>query len=93
MGRGAVPEGMFIAARIDLARAGQIDALYELGVAFSVGRHGVEIDLVQAHKYFNLAAAKGDDRAAADRAEIAADMTRDEIAAAQRDARAWLMAA
>ena len=63
---------------------------YELGVDHSVGRHGVEVDLVEAHKWFNLAALSGDRRAQEDRAEVAAEMSAWEIAEAQRQARAWL---
>lgn len=63
---------------------------YELGVDHSVGRRGVEIDLIEAHKWFNLAALSGDRRAQEDRAEVAAEMSAWEIAEAQRQARAWL---
>src|SRR5258705_9603209 len=40
------------------ARAGKPNALYQLGLCYSTGQ-GVELDLVKAHKYFNLAAMKG----------------------------------
>ena len=65
------------------------DMLFELGMMYSVGRD-VPIDLVAAHKWFNLAAAKGNGEAARLRREIAAQMTDAEIASAQRAARDWL---
>lgn len=65
------------------------DMLFELGMMYSVGRE-VPIDLVTAHKWFNLAAAKGNTEAARLRREIADQMSDAEIAAAQRAARDWL---
>lgn len=75
-----------------LAAAGQgdISAYYDLGVAFSTGSHGAPCDLVEAHKWFNLAAAKGHEEAAWCRADISEEMTAREIAEAQRRAREWL---
>jgi TPR repeat protein len=37
------------------AKLGRADALYNLGLAYSTGQ-GVGIDLIAAHKWFNLAA-------------------------------------
>lgn len=74
---------------IEAARSGQADAYYELGILYSVGR-GVDIDYIEAHKWFNLAAMRGIKRAQADRAELAAEMSSCEIAEAQRMAREWL---
>jgi TPR repeat protein len=65
------------------------DMLFELGMMYSVGR-GVPLDLISAHKWFNLAAAKGNAEAVRLRREIANQMTDGEIAAAQRAARDWL---
>jgi TPR repeat protein len=50
----------------------------------------VAIDLVSAHKWFNLAAMRGNDDARRYRVEIAREMSRAEIAEAQRQAREWL---
>ena len=72
------------------AAAGDADALYRLGVAYSTGTSGLEIDLVEAHKWFNLAALNGSEIGQQCRAEIAEEMTAREIAEAQRQARAWL---
>ena len=63
--------------------------LLELGMMYSIGRD-VPIDLVSAHKWFNLAAMKGNLEAIRLRREIAGQMSDGEIAAAQRAARDWL---
>lgn len=65
------------------------DAFYDLGIRYAVG-NAVPADLVVAHKYFNIAALKGNKQAAQQRQEIAANMSPAEIAAALREARAWL---
>jgi uncharacterized protein len=69
---------------------GSIAALYDLGVAFSTGSHGAACDLVEAHKWFNIAAARGHEEAAWCRADVSEEMTAREIAEAQRRAREWL---
>ncbi|CAA9487709.1 MAG: FIG00636121: hypothetical protein [uncultured Sphingomonadaceae bacterium] len=79
-----------IASRLADAAGGDQDALYELGVLHSTGSCGLTVDLVEAHKWFNLAALGGDRRGQQCRAEIADEMTAREIAEAQRQARAWL---
>src|SRR5262245_34417024 len=80
----------FLRSRMTDAENGNIDALYDLGVSYSTGRGGVPVDLIEAHKWFNLAALSGDTRSQACRAEISIEMTAREIAEAQRQARAWL---
>jgi len=65
------------------------DMLYQLGIMYSVGRD-VPVDLISAHKWFNLAAAKGNADAVRLRRELAHQMTDADIAAAQRAAREWL---
>lgn len=77
-------------SRMRDAARGDAKALYELGIAYSSGAGGVEVDLVQAHKWFNLAALNGSERGQECRAEVSEDMTAREIAEAQRQARAWL---
>lgn len=79
-----------IRSRLADAERGDIEAYYDLGVSYSTGRGGVLVDLVEAHKWFNLAALSGDTRAQACRAEISFEMTAREIAEAQRQARSWL---
>ena len=75
----------------DAAR-GDIEAYFSLGVAFSTGSHGLDCDLIEAHKWFNLAATGGHDEACHCRADIADEMTAREVAEAQRRAREWLRA-
>lgn len=65
------------------------DMLFELGMMYSIGRD-VPIDLVAAHKWFNLAAMKGNADAIRLRREVANQMSDVDIAAAQRAARDWL---
>jgi uncharacterized protein len=79
-----------IESRMADAASGDAKALYELGIAYSSGSGGIDVDLVQAHKWFNLAAVSGDTHAQECRAEISEEMTAREIAEAQRQARAWL---
>jgi TPR repeat protein len=67
------------------------DVLFERGLYWASGRSGV-VNLVAAHKWFNLAALKGRTDAAAMRREVAEQMSDAEIAAAQREARAWMTA-
>ena len=79
-----------VRSRLADAARGNVDALYELGVTYSTGRGGIAVDLIEAHKWFNLAALSGDTRSQMCRAEISVEMTAREIAEAQRQARAWL---
>jgi uncharacterized protein len=65
------------------------DMFYRLGMMYSIGGE-VAADYVTAHKWFNLAAMRGNADAVRLRREIAEEMTEAEIAAAQRAARAWL---
>ena len=60
---------------------------YERGITCSCGCE--QLDLVEAHKWFNLAAMTGDKRGHAARIEVGLDMTQREIAEAQRRARAF----
>ena len=65
------------------------DVLFERGLYWASGRSGV-VNLVAAHKWFNLAALKGRTDAITMRREIAEMMSDVEIATAQREARAWM---
>jgi TPR repeat protein len=69
--------------------AATADALFELGMMYASGR-SVPIDLVAAHKWFNIAATRGHAEAARLRREVAAEMADAEIGQAQRAARDWL---
>ena len=59
-----------------------------LGVMYDKG-WGVPQDYVQAHMWFNLAAAKGDADAIKSRDNVAAKMTPAQISEAQKLAREW----
>jgi len=83
---------MFLARTLTAATDGDIDAYYDLGVAFSTGSHGVDADMIEAHRWFNLAAVAGHEEAAWCRADVSDEMTAREIAEAQRRAREWLRA-
>jgi len=86
----------FEVAEIGCATMGEApagaDTFFQLGMMYSVGR-SVPIDFVTAHKWFNLAALRGNADAVRLRREIAEQMSEAEIASAQRAARAWLKAA
>ncbi|MEO6153851.1 MAG: hypothetical protein ABIT09_00590 [Croceibacterium sp.] len=83
---------MLVARCLAAAGAGDTIAYYDLGIAYSTGSHGVNCDLIEAHKWFNLAAVSGYEEAAWCRSDISEEMTAREIAEAQRRARAWLAA-
>ena len=76
--------------RLTDAAGGDATALYDLGIIYSMGTSDHGVDLIEAHKWFNLAAVSGMAEAAEARADVAEDMTAREIAEAQRQARAWL---
>lgn len=76
-----------LARKVELAANGDRDACYDLGVAYSTGGHRLGCDLIEAHKWFNLAAARGHKEAAMCRADISDEMSAREIAEAQRRAR------
>ena len=83
----------FELADIDGATLAPVNAsgevFYELGMMYAAGRN-VPADLISAHKWFNLAAMRGNNEAVRLRREVAAEMSAAEIAAAQRAARDWL---
>src|SRR5437899_2188530 len=58
------------------------DVLFERGMYWASGRSGL-VDLVAAHKWFNLAALKGRKDAVTLRQEVAGQMSDAEISAAQ----------
>lgn len=92
MGSSMKSARFLIESRLADAARGDCDALYDLGICYSTGTAGVAIDLIEAHKWFNLAAVSGSTQAQHSRAEVAEDMTAREIATAQAAARAWLAA-
>ena len=65
------------------------DVFCDMGLMYATGR-GCPIDLVSAHKWLNIAAIKGSDRAAELRADVAASMNKMQIVEALRAAREWM---
>jgi uncharacterized protein len=78
-------------AAMPVAETAIPDVLFERGLYWASGRSGV-VNLVAAHKWFNLAALKGRSDAVLLRREVAELMNDVEIATAQREARAWISA-
>ena len=81
---------MVVARSLAAAAQGDMSAFFDLGVIYSTGSHGVAANLVEAHKWFNIAASRGHEEAAYCRADISDEMTAREISEAQRQARQWL---
>ena len=67
----------------------QAEQLFKLGMMCSTGQ-SMPLDMVSAHKWFNIASMLGMKDAVRLRNEIAAEMSEREIAMAQRAARQWL---
>ncbi len=72
-----------------MGAAAQADILFELGMMYATGRD-CDMDLVAAHKWFNIAAIKGSSRAAELRSEMATQLSKPELARALREAREWM---
>ena len=95
MGRIAVKKGEAELADIDMAfdaaEPADAEGCFARGMIYSAGV-GVAVDLIEAHKWFNIAAVCGHGDAARLRREIAEQMSDAEIGCAQRAARDWLKA-
>ncbi len=65
------------------------EIFFQLGMKYSIGRD-VSVDYVEAHKWFNLAAMRGNRTAVEYRQELAVEMSSSDIASAQRAARDYL---
>jgi TPR repeat protein len=92
MGQSLKSAQFLIESRIADAARGDTAACFDLGIAYSTGTGDVQIDMIEAHKWFNLAAMRGDLEAQQCRADVAEELTGREIAEAQKQARAFLMA-
>ena len=71
------------------AEQGNATAQYNLWLKYSNGE-SVPQDYVSAHMWLNVAAATGDEDARKARENVAANMTREQIAEAQARAREWV---
>ncbi|MBW8639503.1 sel1 repeat family protein [Hoeflea sp. WL0058] len=67
----------------------EADIFCEMGMMYAIGRD-CPLDYVAAHKWFNIAAIKGSERAAELRADLAKTMSKGELASALRSAREWM---
>ncbi len=76
-------------AHAALESAPDADDLNRLGLIYSTG-DGPSLDMVEAHKWFNLAALHGCMEAKTYRSELAEQMATAQILKAQRKARKWL---
>jgi TPR repeat protein len=90
MGNSLRSARFLVESRLRDAARGDAKACFDLGIVYSSGAEGIDVDLVEAHKWFNIAAVSGSERAQECRAEIAEDMSAREIIDAQKAARAWL---
>jgi uncharacterized protein len=72
-----------------LAKDAPCEEFYRLGLIYSEGMD-VAIDLVSAHKWFNLAATRGHREAKLCRQEMAEMMSQADISKAQKAAREWM---
>jgi len=73
----------------EMATGAAADVLFELGMAYSTGKD-VDLDLAEAHKWFNLAAIRGHEKAREYRSELAAEMDNGQLREALSRARAWM---
>ena len=75
---------------VELAAQGGVpDALFELGLMYCSGRE-VDLDMIEAHKWFNLAALRGNEAAKQYRQDVARELSKAQVGAAQKRAREWL---
>ena len=65
------------------------EQFFKLGMMRSTG--AAPLDMIEAHKWFNIAATLGMKEAIRLRNEVASEMSEREIATAQRAARDWLV--
>ena len=80
---------MALETAINAVEPQDADDCFALGMNYSIGA-AVAADLIEAHKWFNIAATRGHADGARLRREIAEQMADAEIGRAQRAARDWL---
>lgn len=91
LGRAALERRDFVGAAalfLQSAEAGDVKSQSAMGEMYERGR-GVPQNFVEAHKWYNLAASRGDDEAEKARDRLAQRMSPDQLAEAQRLASAW----
>lgn len=86
-----VPQNLHEAAKLvrQAAEQGNADGQFALGTLYATVGNGVPQDFALAHMWLNLAAAQGHEQAKTFLPGLAASMTPDQIAEAQRLAREW----
>ena len=72
-----------------IAKAEAAD-LFRLGLIYSTDHEDQGPDLIEAHKWFSLAAMLGSKPASTYKSELSCEMSREDITLAQRAARGWL---
>ena len=72
-----------------IAKAEAAD-LFRLGLIYSTDHEDRGPDLIEAHKWFNLAALFGSEPAKTYRSELTLEMSAEDLTLAQRAARSWL---
>lgn len=80
------------APEVGLGKDACADEFYRIGLVYANGM-GVQQDYAAAHKWFNLAASKGNREARTLRQEMAEYLTTKEVRLALRAAREWLLKA
>src|SRR3546814_3057936 len=84
MGNSIKSAAFLIESRLADAERGDPNAYFDLGIAHSSGADGREVDFVQAHKWFNLAALAGSEEGQACRAEIRSEEHTSELQSLMR---------
>jgi len=85
----AYADGLIEAPEAGLPKDAPAEELYRIGLIYSNGM-GVPADPLAAHKWFNLAVARGHMEARSCREEMADLLTPEDIKRAQKAAREWL---
>ena len=80
---------MDVAPETGITANATAEELCKVGLAYSTGV-GVDADMVQAHKWFNLAALKGSEEAKEYRQQMVDLLSSEEIKQALKSARDWL---
>jgi len=80
---------MSMASNGEAATGAAADVLFDLGMAYYFGRE-VKADIAEAHKWFNLAAIRGHEKARQYRMELAAEMDSAQLREALGRAREWM---